>query len=353
MKKDIKVLVVDDSAFSRQTIRKMLDTDPVIKVIGTANNGMDAMSKVMRLKPDLITLDFEMPEMDGLGFLRWLMQQRPTPVIMVTSNSDKKVAFKALELGAADVIAKPTKRASHELRNIEEDLIAKVRGVRGLNMDVLSKNMDLFKDAGRKPARSAPLVSGIKVVAVGASTGGPPALQLVLSRLPSDLPCGMVISQHMPRGFTKPLAARLDKSTGLNVKEAEDGDLVESGRVLLCPGGFHLTFKKTPAGFEAALKEAGGEDRYKPSVDVMMSSAARRFGKNMLGVVLTGMGNDGMKGMKEIKSKGGYTIAESEKTAIVFGMPAEVARAGAASEVLPLDEIPDEIIRVVMGERRL
>lgn len=345
----IKVLVVDDSAFSRQTIKKMLESEPGIEVIGVASDGIDAMAKTLRLKPDLITLDFEMPEMDGFTFLRWLMKQRPTPVIMVSSYSDTRTVFKALELGAVDFIAKPSRRASLELRNIEKDLIEKVKGITGLNLDVLSKNLQLLSGSSGAPSQEGPSESEVEVVAIGSSTGGPPALQIILSRLPADFPAGIIISQHMPRGFTKPLAERLDGLSKLRVKEAESGDPIEPGSVLICPGGHHMTLQNIRGRVCAVMKEAVYEDKYIPSVDIMMSRAAERFGKRVMGVVLTGMGSDGKKGMLEIKAKGGYTIAESEETSVVFGMPAEVINAGAAKAILPLTEIPGEIVRVAKG----
>ncbi|MDP2168174.1 MAG: chemotaxis response regulator protein-glutamate methylesterase [Thermodesulfovibrionales bacterium] len=345
----VKVLVVDDSAFSRQTIKKMLESVPGIEVIGVASDGIDAMAKTLRLKPDLITLDFEMPEMDGFSFLRWLMAQRPTPVIMVSSYSDTKTVFKALELGAVDFIAKPSRRASMELKNIEKDLVAKVMGIKGLNMDVLSRNLQLLgSDEGVQPEVQTSKID-IDVVAIGASTGGPPALQIILTKLPSDFPSGIIISQHMPRGFTGPLAERLNGLSKLRIKEAENGDEIQDGVALICPGGCHMTLSKRRGRVYVSLRDAVYEDKYIPSVDIMMMSAAEHYGNNTMGVVLTGMGSDGRKGMLEIKSKGGYTIAESEETAVVFGMPAEVIAAGAAKKVLPLTDIAAEMIRTAKG----
>lgn len=347
----IRVLVVDDSAFSRQTIKKMLESDPEIGVIGIASDGIDAMAKTLRLKPDLITLDFEMPEMDGFSFLRWLMRERPTPVIMVSSYSDTKTVFKALELGAVDFIAKPSRRASMELRNIEKDLLTKVKGIKGLNMDVLiSRNLRLLSATEGSSLETEGLKGEIEVVAIGASTGGPPALQIILSKLPADFPAGLVISQHMPKGFTKPLAERLNTLSRLSIKEAEEGDEIEKGKGLICPGGHHMLLRKRYQRTTVTLKPAVYEDKYIPSVDVMMTSAAEVYNENTMGVVLTGMGNDGKKGMLEIKSKGGYTIVESEETSVVFGMPAEVINVGGADKVLPVTEIAEELIKVVKGK---
>jgi two-component system chemotaxis response regulator CheB len=351
MQDRIKVLVVDDSAYSRQTIKKMLESDPGVTVIGIAVDGIDAIAKTLRLKPDLITLDFEMPEMDGFSFLRWLMSQKPTPVIMVSSYSDSKTVFKALELGAVDFIAKPSKRASVELKDIEKDLIAKVKGTKGLNMNVLSKNLRLLEERGQQVPDIELDKSPIEIVCIGASTGGPQALQIVLTKLPSDFPAGIVVSQHMPRGFTKPLADRLDKLSQIKIKEASDGDEVEEGAVLVCPGGSHMTLKRRSSRVRVSLKEASFDDKYIPSIDIMMTSASEHYGRKTMGVVLTGMGNDGRRGMLEIKTKGGYTITESEETSVVFGMPSEVIKAGAANKVLPISEISGEMIKIVKSRR--
>jgi two-component system chemotaxis response regulator CheB len=325
----------------------MLEADPGIEVIGVAFDGIEAMAKTLRLKPDLITLDFEMPVMDGFSFLRWLMKENPIPVIMVSSYSDTKTVFKALELGAVDFIAKPTKRASVELQRIEKDLLTKVKGIRNFRMDKLSKSLSLLSGDVETPVKTDSVIGDIGVVAVGSSTGGSAALQIILTRLPQNFSASVVVSQHMPKGFTLPLAERLDHLSKLRIKEAEDGDVIEHGRVLICPGGYHMMFKKKGSECHVQLREAVKEDKYVPSIDLMMSSAAEHYGAKVVGVVLTGMGNDGKKGMLEIKSKGGYTIAESEETAVVFGMPAEVISAGAADSVLPLSEIPKELINVV------
>jgi two-component system chemotaxis response regulator CheB len=342
----IKVLVVDDSAYSRQTIKKMLETDKLIEVVGIASDGIDATAKAIRLKPDLITLDLEMPEMDGFSFLRWLMKERPTPVIIVSSYSDSKTVFKALEFGAADFIAKPTKKASVEFQNIGEDLLRKVKGIRDFRMDKLSSNLKLLRKESTEQASSEEATAGLDVVAIGASTGGPAALQIVLTRLPSDFPAGIVISQHMPKGFTESLAERLDGISNVRIKEAKEGDEVEEGGVLVCPGGYHMTFRRKGQGIVTTIKERKHIDKYVPSVDMMMSSISENFGPRAIGVILTGMGNDGITGMLEIKKRGGYTIAESEDTAVVFGMPSEAINKGAAMKVLPISEIPVELVRI-------
>ncbi|HXX58256.1 MAG TPA: chemotaxis response regulator protein-glutamate methylesterase [Thermodesulfovibrionales bacterium] len=356
MAKKIRVLVVDDSPYSRQTIKGMLETDGEIEIAGIATNGVEAMAKTLRLKPDMITLDFEMPEMDGFTFLRWLMKERPTPVIMVSSYSDKKTVFTALELGAADFIPKPSQRASADLLRIQDDLLEKVRGIRDLKTD----NLGLYRDIVRQdlsassvkdePSRRTARFHDIDVVAIGASTGGPAAIQVILTSLPADFPAAILISQHMPKGFTGPFAERLNRLSMIRVKEAAEDVTVEKGTALICPGGCHMIVKEKNRDVRIMLKSSTAGDAYTPSVDVMMASAAERFGATTMGVVLTGMGKDGKKGVVEIKGKGGYTIAESEKTSVVFGMPQEAIKTGAVDRVLPLDEIPMEITRVVMSK---
>jgi two-component system chemotaxis response regulator CheB len=342
-----RILIVDDSAYARQIIKNIIEQQRHLEVVGIATDGIDAMAKTLRLKPDMITLDFEMPEMDGFSFLRWLMRERPTPVIMVSSYNDTKTVFKALELGAVDFISKPTKRASIELRAIEKDLVRKLSGIKTIRLDKLSKNLELL-DKEETPSRSVTRgTSGIELVAVGSSTGGPAALQIILTRLPADFPAAVVISQHMPRGFTAPLAERLNRLAHLSIREAKDMETVEPGHVLICPGGYHLGLARKGSKTIVVLKEGSIDDKYTPSVDYMMKSAAEVFGPRSMGVILTGMGNDGKTGMVEIKNKGGYTIAESEDTAVVFGMPGEAIKTGAVASILPISEISAAITKVV------
>ncbi|MDH4230612.1 MAG: chemotaxis response regulator protein-glutamate methylesterase [Nitrospirota bacterium] len=341
------VLIVDDSAYTRQTIKKIIEEDSGLQVVGIASDGRDAMAKTLRLRPDIITLDFEMPEMDGFSFLRWLMKERPTPVIMVSSHADSKTVFKALDLGAVDFIAKPTRRASIELRSIEKDLISKIKGVKNIRLDILSRNLELIEHEKSVKTPKKRKQYSVDVVAIGSSTGGPAALQIILTRLPADFQAALLISQHMPRGFTGSLAERLNKMSQVMVKEAEDGDHIKKGTVYICPGGFHLGVSQKNAQFAVDLKEGRLTDKYTPSVDHMMASVAEHYGNCSMGVILTGMGNDGKDGMLEIKAKGGYTIAEAESSAVVFGMPAEAIKNGSVETVLPISEIPSEIIRVV------
>ncbi|RPI37611.1 MAG: chemotaxis response regulator protein-glutamate methylesterase [Nitrospiraceae bacterium] len=342
-----KVLVVDDSAYTRQTIKKIIEADAGLEVAGIASDGIDAMAKTLKLQPDIITLDFEMPEMDGFSFLRWLMKERPTPVIMVSSYTDSKTVFKALDLGAVDFIAKPARRASLELQTIEKDLIEKLRGIKNIRLDILSRNLELLEDEKIVEIPEKRKNSSSAVVAIGSSTGGPAALQIILTRLPADFEAAMVISQHMPRGFTGSLAERLNKISRLRVKEAEDGEYLKKGTVYICPGGFHLSVRQKNHRVAIALKEGLLTDKYTPSIDYMMASVADRYGDSSIGVILTGMGNDGKNGLLAIKTQGGYTIAEAESSAVVFGMPAEAIKNGAAETILPISEIPSAIIRAV------
>lgn len=343
-----KVLIVDDSAYTRQTLKKIIEQDSGIEVVGIAADGVEAMAKTIRLKPDIITLDFEMPEMDGFSFLRWLMAERPTPVLMVSSHADSRTVFKALELGAVDFIAKPTRRASVELEGIEKDLIRKLKGIKSIRLDILSKNLEMLEDRRVVTPKEKPKTAGqVDLVAIGSSTGGPAALQIVLTKIPADFNAAIVVSQHMPRGFTGPLAERLDRLSQLKIKEAEDGDVLQPKTVYICPGGFHMGFRKRDRKVGVVLKEGRMSDRYTPSVDYMMHSAAELYRDRVMGVILTGMGNDGKNGMLEIKKQGGYTIAESEATSVVFGMPAEAIKAGAIEKVLGISEIPPEIVKIV------
>ena len=346
----IRVLIIDDSAYSRQTIKRMLEADPHIEVAGIASDGIDAMAKTLRLKPDLITLDLEMPEMDGFSFLRWLMLNRATPVIIVSSYSDSKTVFKALEFGAADFVAKPPRMASTEFEKLEKDLLRKVKGIKNLRMDNLSRNLELLRE--KEPQRLVTERSSdiVEAVAIGSSTGGPAALKIILSRLPAGFPAGIAISQHMPKGFTASFAERLNGIAKVHVKEAEEGDELHRGRVLICPGGAHMFFSRKGRRVIVSLKEPRSTDKYVPSVDLMMSSLSEIFGRRAVGVVLTGMGNDGKAGMLEIKKRGGYTIVESEETAVVYGMPSEVIKAEAAEKILPISQIPLEMIKIVKGE---
>ncbi|HEY6872598.1 MAG TPA: chemotaxis response regulator protein-glutamate methylesterase [Geobacteraceae bacterium] len=348
--RSIRVVVIDDSAYNRRTITKMLEAVENVQVVGYAADGEEGIRKIIDLKPDLVTLDLEMPRMDGFTLLRIVMNSCPTPVIIISSRSEDERVFKALELGAVDFIAKPTSRISDELLKITGDLQEKVRSVFSLNMEKIIKREPLVvanPGKKKKPAEVAPVIKGksqIQMVAIGASTGGPPALQSILSSFPSQAPFAVVVSQHMPAGFTKAFAERLNRSSSFEVKEARDGDLVSPGKALIAPGGRNLLFQKVNGEVVARVVEPSPADRYVPSVDAMFTSLAPIYGARMLAVVLTGMGNDGSKGVRAVKKGEGEVLAESEESAVVFGMPREAIATGLVDKVASLDRMAREIV---------
>lgn len=344
----IRALVVDDSAYNRMAISQMLESDAGIEVAGAATDGVDAIAKTLRLAPDVITLDLEMPGMDGFTFLRWLMKEQPTPVLVISSRSDSRSVFRALELGAVDFLAKPETRISRSIESIRDELIAKVRAVLNLEMAKVRSAIDLASREAAAP--EAPKDSGfarepgpIEVVAIASSTGGPPAIQAILTSLPAELSSAIVISQHMPAGFTKSFAERLNKLSPFTVSEASEGDRISPGTALIAPGGSHLIVRKGRHGLAAELVPRAPSDKYVPSADRMMASAAEACGAAVLGVVLTGMGNDGSEGIAAIKQKNGQVLAESEESAVIFGMPQEAIRTGLVDKVLPLGGMAEEI----------
>ncbi|GLI39651.1 chemotaxis response regulator protein-glutamate methylesterase [Geobacter hydrogenophilus] len=346
----IRVVVIDDSAFNRRAIIKMLESMPEVVVAGYANDGEEGIRKVIDLKPDLVTLDLEMPKMDGFTLLRIIMGYCPTPVIVISAKSDDEKVFKALELGAVDFVAKPSQGISEELLTITGDIQQKVRGVFSLNMkeiirrekmEVLAPPPIARKKAQAEPRRVVPC--RLDVVAIGSSTGGPPAIQRILSSFREALPLAIVISQHMPAGFTRTFAERLNRLSVFEVKEAADGDTVWPGRVLIAPGGHNMVFEKSSGSVVVRVRKPSPEDRYIPSVDAMLASCADAFGPRTLGVVLTGMGNDGSRGVRAVKGAGGQVLAEAESSAVVFGMPREAIATGVVDKVIPLDLIAREI----------
>lgn len=343
----VKILVVDDSAFNRRSITKMLESVEGLKVVGYACNGEEGLRKVFDLKPDLVTLDLEMPRLDGFSFLRILMQKRPTPVIVVSSRTGSDDVFKALEFGAVDFVAKPTMQISADLFNIRENLLQKIRNVAAADMrKVLGRDLTQKKTPVGK-GRVIPKESndGFRQIVIGASTGGPPALQKVLSSFPVSFQASIAIAQHMPPGFTRAFAERLDRLTSFDVREAEEGDTVCAGRVLVAPGGKNMKFRRQGAEVVVNITEPEAGQRYIPSVDVLFQSAADMFGRDLVSVVLTGMGNDGSKGVRSVKESGGHVIAESENSSVVFGMPKEAIASGCVDDVVDLDNVGTTLIR--------
>ncbi|MBI5746193.1 MAG: chemotaxis response regulator protein-glutamate methylesterase [Nitrospirae bacterium] len=347
MKEKIRAVVVDDSAFYRQAIVDILSQTAEIEVVRTARNGLDAIRAVSDSSPDVITLDLEMPEMDGFTFLRWLMNNRPTPVVIISSRSDAGIVFRALELGAVDFFEKPAKGPLSGDVKVVYDLILKVKTAASIPKGKLLLHQDRSAAHYEKPITFYTEKRIVKIVAVGASTGGPSAIREIIRGLPRDLPAAIVISQHMPPVFTGYFAERLNRLGVLPVKEASNGERIEGGVVYISPGGMHFLLKrdeKEKKAVTASLLSVRAEDKYSPSVDILMSSAAEVSGPGTIGVLLTGMGNDGKKGIRKIKESGGRTIAESESTAIVFGMPKEAILDGSIDKILPISEIAGEIV---------
>jgi len=348
----VRVVVVDDSAFSRRTITKMLEGMKDIEVVGFATNGEEGIQKVVSLKPDLVTLDLEMPKMDGFTLLRILTTRFSVPVIVISALTGADKVFRALELGALDFVAKPSGMASTDLLLIKEDLQQKVLQVVNHKPKEMKrgglKTADADTSALLPPAeshqRSDAHQTVIDLVAIGSSTGGPPALQNILSSFENRYPFAVVVSQHMPAGFTKAFADRLNRTSPFDIKEAEDGDLVLPGRVLIAPGGKNLIVEVCGGQVTARVVPPTAADRYVPSVDVMLESCAGIYRKRMIAAILTGMGNDGSKGIRGVHAQGGFIIAESDETAVVYGMPREAVATGLVDRVVPLHRVAREIL---------
>jgi two-component system chemotaxis response regulator CheB len=333
----IRVLVIDDSAFSRRTITRILERSPLVEVIDAARDGEEALRKTLELRPDLITLDLEMPRMDGFTFLRLVMSRCPTPVIVISGRKGEQDVFRALDFGAVDFIAKPTPRAGEELETIEQELLRKVHAIRQLRIDKVRARLDQAP-----PVRATHPVTDARphrIVAIGSSTGGPAALMQILSSFVEAPSVAVVICQHMPAGFTHGFAERIDRLTAFAAREARDGDEPAPGLVLVAPGGQHLEFERRGRKTVARLLPSVPSDKYAPAVDRVFASVAKHWGGDVLAVVLTGMGDDGREGVRAVKAAGGRVVAESEQTAVVFGMPQQAIRTGVVDAVLPLSEI--------------
>ncbi len=342
-----KVLIVDDSALMRQLLTQILGSDPELEVVGTAGDPYIAREKIKALNPDVLTLDIEMPRMDGLTFLEKLMRGHPMPVIMISSLTARgaDTTLRALSLGAIDYVSKPRIDVSNGTIEQAEEIIAKVKAAARARVPRASA---FTPPSTLQPGRSYQFSATHKVVAIGASTGGTEALKELLSQLPADFP-GIVIVQHMPETFTHQFAQRLDSLCRIRVKEAEDGDHILPGHALLAPGGHHMTVVRR--GMEYGVHVYRGErvNRHIPSVDVLFSSCARSMGKNALGVLLTGMGADGARGMLEMKQAASFNIAQDESTCVVFGMPREAILLNAVDQVLPLGQIPNALLQRLAG----
>jgi len=346
--KNVRVLVIDDSAFSRRTIVRLLEEIPGVAVAGYAMNGEEGLRKAMDLHPDLITLDLEMPGMDGFTLLRIIMNACPAPVLVVSAHNDDERVFKALELGAVDFVAKPGKAMSEQLLEIRDELQRKVSTILDLNLKGFKARANNLLQETVPVKRTAKLPRGatqkFEVVAIGSSTGGPPALQKIFSQLPQELPFAMLVSQHMPAGFTKTFAERLNRMLPFTVREASDGEPVARNTILVAPGGMNMITVQVRDQVVVRLKSPLPEDKYIPSVNAMLTSVARVYGSRALAVILTGMGNDGSLGVRKIKDNGGGVLAEAEESAVVFGMPREAIATGLVDKVVHLDQMASKII---------
>jgi two-component system chemotaxis response regulator CheB len=357
MKKKIRVLIVDDSAVVRQALEEILSSDPQIEVIPPASDPFIAAERLKHEIPDVITLDVEMPRMDGITFLRKIMSQNPIPVVMCSSLTEKgtETLMKALEYGATEIIQKPrmgAKKFIEESKVLICDTVkaaaaSKVKKISGHTLEIAPK---LNADAVISKSKSKAMVKTTdKIIAVGASTGGTEALRVFLQSLPPDAP-GIVIVQHMPENFTTAFAKRLNGICQVTVKEAMDNDTVIRGQALIAPGNKHTLLKRSGARYYVEVKDGPLVSRHRPSVDVLFRSAARYGGKNVVGVIMTGMGDDGAKGMLEMKEAGSFNIAQDEATSIVFGMPNEAIKLGGTDKVLPLQKIAMEVIKRSNGD---
>jgi two-component system, chemotaxis family, protein-glutamate methylesterase/glutaminase len=347
--KRTRVLIVDDSSFMRMAIRGILSRDPDIEVIGSAVDGVEGVEKAIELKPDVITMDVEMPRLDGISALKQIMAKAPTRVLMVSTltNEGAKSTFEALEAGAVDYIPKNVTDSADAQKVFREELLKRVKGA----ISCLTSRP--AQPPVRPAAPPAPRPSrlphrNVSCVGIGASTGGPVALQEVLSRIPVNFPHPIVVAIHMPRAFTGPYAERLNAKCSLEIKEAADGDILRPGQALIAPGGRHIALVKRGATISVTTAPTTDYPKYIyiPSVDLMLSTLADACNGSMLGVVLTGMGNDGFKGMQHMKSKGGISIVQDEATSTIYGMPRACVEGGVADEVMPLGQIGYEIARV-------
>lgn len=352
----IRVLIVDDSALVRKLLTEMLEKDREIEVIGTAADPYAAREKIKALNPDVITLDVEMPRMDGVTFLENLMRLRPMPVVMVSSLTQQgaDVTLRALELGAIDFVAKPKIDIAGSLATYADELVAKVKVAANARVSsrVSAPRASMHVDPRRSadavlPAASRRVLRTTdRIVAIGASTGGTEAIREVLEALPPDAPA-IVISQHIPAAFSKPFAERMNRTSQMSVCEAQDGQYILPGHVYIAPGDRHLIIDRDGARYLCRLNDGPHVNRHRPSVDVMFRSVAQNVGPNAMGIILTGMGDDGARGLKEMLDAGAITLAQDEASSVVWGMPGAAVKAGAAQHVLPLHRIPQELLRLL------
>ena len=358
----IKVIVIDDSAFIRKSLKMMLESDSEIRVIATAKDGNEGLEKIKNLQPDLVTLDIDMPRMDGLTALKIIMEQMPTPVLIVSAlTTENAVAtIKAFELGAVDFITKDLSVCSSNIKRIEKDLIDKVKQIARSRLIQTRFRMRRLAQLTRKKPDAIPIpprnvtfdniIYDAQAVLIGVSTGGPQALLKMIPKLPKDFPIGIAIAQHMPNKFTSTLAERLNTISNLTIKEAENGEHLEAGKVLIAPGGRQMTFTLNNNHVQVKISDEPSHVLYKPSIDLMMTSAAKCYNGPLIGIIMTGMGKDGIQGLKHIRARDGFVIAQDEDSCVVYGMPKAAYEQGLADLVLSLDDITASLIK--LSEKR-
>ena len=341
----IRVVVVDDSAFVRQALSRMLGAAPDIEVVGTASDGLEGYEKVRELHPDVVTLDVKMPRLGGLEALERIMAECPVPVLLLSSLTSEgaDVTLRGLELGAMDFVDKSSVQGHMNLLSLSEELLAKVRALAGVRVGLRSGLGEAIGEPRRPPEPGAEA----EVVAIGTSTGGPPALTTIIPRLPVGFSSAILVVQHMPVGFTRSLAERLNARSRVPVREAADGERLERGVVLVGPAGRHMKVRRRGSVARVWLDDEPRAALHRPSVDVLMASVAKAFGPRTLGIVLTGMGSDGVEGLRAIRAAGGRTLAESEETCVIYGMPKAAVEAGVVDQSVPLSRIADEILAAV------
>lgn len=351
MGEKIRVLVADDSAFARRLITDAIARAPEFEIAGYATTGKEAVAMARTLHPDIITMDIQMPELDGYQATQQIMAEAPTAIVVLSTLTEKgtQVVIQALEAGAVDCLGKP--HDPTDLRRWQEELVLRLKAAAMVKFGSRrrpSYERNVSRAEGKKRLEEKVLPEGHRLVAIGASTGGPRALQEILPRLPKDFPAPVVVVQHMPAGFTRTMAERLDSISNLRVKEAEDGEKLQPGKILIAPGDFHLRVNKRE---EVVLSQDPPIGVLRPAVDVTFLSVAEVYGPRSVGVILTGMGSDGTKGAAAIKQKGGIIIAEDESTCVVYGMPRSVVEQGYADAVLPLTDIPEAIMKLIMAKK--
>ncbi len=342
----IKVLIVDDSALIRKLLTEIINSQADLTVVGAAPDPFAARDMIKLLNPDVLTLDVEMPRMDGLEFLEKLMKMRPMPVVMISSLTEKgsDITFRALELGAVDFVTKPKLGIADGLESYTHEIADKIRAAAAARIRKFPSAVSPKHSADAVlPLLKSPFATTEKIICIGASTGGTEAIRELLERMPPDSP-GILIAQHMPPGFTRSFAERLDHLCAIKVKEAEGGERILPGHAFIAPGHAHLLLKRSGANYVTELSDAPPVNRHRPSVDVLFRAAANSAGANALGVLLTGMGKDGAQGLLEMKNNGSYTIAQNEQTCVVYGMPREAVEIGATEIVLPLQDIATHLL---------